>query len=232
MFIHEKSQAHQCLHYSPGDGSPESICKSRPTKVSHDPGQNREVCTREPIAFEWHRRISETSGTPGRLATSRVTWNGASMVHYMWFTRSAIHVISARTLLYAGRGSIPVRTFLGSKNRLCPIRMRTQVPKFAQQSDPKCGHKRPVGSEVRSRCGHLWRLFDQVPHPYQHQRWIFFLLNAPLSSTITAILLCATRSTFYQNEHRGSSTFSSWSAFFKSQQRVSTLSSPHYQVNN
>ena len=143
MFIHEKSQAHQCLHYSPGDGSPESICKSRPTKVSHDPGQNREVCTREPIAFEWHRRISETSGTPGRLATSRVTWNGGSMVHYMWFTRSAIHVISARTLLYAGRGSIPVRTFLGSKNRLCPIRMRTQVPKFAQQSDPQCGHRGP-----------------------------------------------------------------------------------------
>ena len=48
-----------------------------------------------------------------------------------------------RTLLYAVRGSIPVRTFLGSKNRPCPIRMRTQVPKFAQQSDPKCGHWGP-----------------------------------------------------------------------------------------
>ena len=63
-----------------------------------------------------------------------------------------------RTLLYAVRGSIPVRTFLGLKNRPCPISMRTEPPKKGKQSDKKCGHGgRSVGRSdpYADVCGNL-----------------------------------------------------------------------------
>ena len=65
---------------------------------------------------------------------------------------------STRTLLYAVRGSIPVRTFLGSKNRPCSIRMQTEQPKTGKHPDIKCGHGgRSVGRSdpYADICGHL-----------------------------------------------------------------------------
>ena len=68
-----------------------------------------------------------------------------------------------RTLLYAVRGSIPVWTFLGSKNHPCSIQMWTEQPKTGKHPNIKCGHGGwSVGRSdpYADICGHLLAKMD------------------------------------------------------------------------
>jgi len=83
------------------------------------------------------------------------------------------------------------------KNRPCPIRMRTQVPKFAQQPDPKCGHTGPSVARSDPDADIFGDLLTKFLTQTKDE--FFFVECASVVNHHFIITGCYHRSTFYQN---------------------------------